>query len=293
MKKAVAILLILLTSLSVLSAESVYLRLAMVEGDEHPHARACEYFARIANRSSEGAINIRLYPDSELGTAARSTEQLKFGGIQLSLIDLKQLPGVIQGMNSILSAFDLTSKASAMESFEYYREDIEELLRDNGITLLSVFSPKLSCFYSLKHNFFSLSDFSGLTIGVGESSWMRSVLESKGITTRVAVEKDIITAMNNLYIDAATDSFIDLCLSNRYAFSKCVSVTETGTLPTLLLINTKVLESLPAEDQLIMHNAARRAAYYADTLLEREEEDWLERAMEEKIFCILEADDEA
>lgn len=293
MKKAAVILIILLISLSFLSAENVYLRLAMVEGDEHPHARACEYFARIANRSSEGSINIRLYPDSELGTAARSTEQLEFGGIQLSLIDLKQLPGVIQGMNNILSSFDLTDRSTAMASFELYREDIEKLLEDNGITLLSVFSPKLSCFYSLKHNFFSPADFSGLTIGVGESSWMRAVLESHGVTTRVAVEKDIITALSNLYIDAAVDSFIDLCLSSRYAFSNCISITETGTLPTLLLINTKVLESLSAEEQLIVRNAARRAAYYADSLLERAEEEWLERAMGEKIFCYLENMDEA
>lgn len=288
MRRITALLICLLLSLSALSAESAYLRLALVQGQEHPHAKACEYFSRIVSRSTEGNVNIKLYTSASLGNASKTIEQLKFGGIQLALVDMHQLVTGIPGLSAIVSDMDTTDRQSAYTTFNENIDRITKLLEENDMTLLAAFYPKLNSIYSLRHNFNAMDDFHLRTIGIGEGSWIRSFLESKGIHTRVAEDKDIVIAMNNYYIDAALDPFIDFALSSRYPFANCITITESGTLPSLLIINTKVKNQLPEEAQAQLMTAAGRAAFYADTLLRRQEESWLSRAKGEKVLSLLE-----
>ena len=287
MKRFISIVLLLLL-LFPLFAEAKYLRFSLVQSGEHPHAKASEYFARMVTRATNGEINIKLYTSSLTGSASKNIEQLEFGGIQLALVDLEAVAKSIPEIKEIVDRYNFSSREEAYQDFLDNKAQVEEILKENGITLLSVFYPKLNCFYSPLKKVGSEEVIKHLIIGVGEDSYYSSFLNSYGLETKVVAEKDMIMALNNLYIDAAFGPFIDFCLSNRYAFTKNLSITETGALPSLLVINSKVLSLLKGEERELLKEAANKASFYADSLLKRSEESWISRAQGEKEFAALE-----
>lgn len=121
-------------------AHPVFLRYADEQSQQYPSTAAGHEFARICHERSHGAILVRVYDDRRLGLEAELVEQIRFGGIDLARVHVRNLEELspVAARMSEFGAFASASDIEAQMKGPQGKALVEELLAEK-IVLLSWF----------------------------------------------------------------------------------------------------------------------------------------------------------
>ena len=223
-----------------------------------------EKFAEEVERLSDCEMRINVYANSSLGGDTELLESCMCGDIpfvvqntapqvsylpRLCLFDLPCVFGDITELHAVLDQEEFMDKINAIYS-------------EKGIELLAMSDQNFRVMTSNK-NIESLSDFSGIKIRTMENSYHMEFWRAIGANPTPMAFSEVYIGLQQNTIDAQENPY-EVIVSNKF-YEQQDYVVQTNHLPHLLSLvtNQEFLESLPQEQQDIIHEAAEIACDYA------------------------------
>ena len=248
----------------------------------YPTVQAARRFADQVYQETDGRIEIRVYPNAELGDEVSTVQQLTFGGIDFcrcSLSNLSdyseetlvlQLPYLYEDQEHMWRVLDGDIGAQVKQSFGC-----------SGLVALSWFDAGVRNFYTTDREIRSLEDMQGLKIRVQQSALAEDMVEALGAEAVPIVYEAVKDALQTGEIDGAENNWASYEAMEHDEIARNYTVDEHMRVPELMLVSSATWEQLSPEDQATIQRCADAAGLY-------ERELWIAREASAREKCLRE-----
>lgn len=227
----------------------------------HPVHKGMEVFASKAAEISGGQLEVKIFPDGQLGSEREVLELLQIGSISMTKVS-----------------------AAAMANFapEYKVLGIPYLFRDKehlfrvlegptGRAMLEAGSDYLLkgiCFYDAgSRSFYTTekpvkqpSDLDGMKIRVMSDQMSVNMVNALGGSATPMSYGELYTALQQGVVDGAENNPPSFVTSRHYEICKYYSLDEHSSLPDVLVMGTKYWNTLNEQEQTWIQEAADASA---------------------------------
>ncbi|SET66150.1 tripartite ATP-independent transporter solute receptor, DctP family [Natronincola peptidivorans] len=276
------------------ATETITMRLAEVHAEGYSTTMGNREFARLVEERTDGRIKIEVYPGGVLGDEKSVTEQVQFGALDFARVSLAPVTEFEPSLNVLMLPY-LYKDGDHM--FRILNGDIGNQLlanlEENGIVGLAWYDGGARNFYNTQREIKSPEDMRGLQIRVQETRLMMDLITALGASPVPLPFGDVYSALQTGVIDGAENNWPSYDSTGHYEVAKYFTVDEHIRIPEILMTNTKVMESLSAEDQEIIRQAAREAGEYQRTLWLQSEEESKQKVIDAgSVITYLESNEE-
>ncbi|WP_439488696.1 TRAP transporter substrate-binding protein [Algoriphagus sp.] len=232
-------------------------------GITHPVHEAMLFLAQKVEEKSGGKMVVKVYPNQQLGSERELVELLQIGSL-----------GMTKVSSAALEGFAPTMQVFGMPYL--FRDDAHQLAVLNGeIGKKLLLDPEKYllrglCYYDAgKRSFYTKSkpvdkpsDLAGLKIRVMESNTASNMVKSLGGSPTPVSYGELYTALQQGIVDGAENNAPSLYTSKHYEVCKFYSIDEHTALPDVMIVSTKVWNSLSEQEQQWLQEAADESAVY-------------------------------
>ena len=226
------------------------LRLGHTLDTQHSVHKAMVHFGERLNALSNGAMNVKIYPSSQLGTEREMIELLQIGSLSMTKVSASPLEGFVPAMKifSIPYIFrdnDHFWKVLNSEVGQGLLAGVEPF-RLKG---LAYYDAGSRSFYTNNKPVRTPADLAGMKIRVLNSpTAVRTVRELGGAATPVAWG-ELYTALQQGVVDGAENNPPSYYLSRHYEIARYYSLDEHTSVPDVMLMSLRVWENLTEQQQ--------------------------------------------
>ena len=231
-------------------SEITTLRLGHTLDTQHSVHKAMVHFGERLNALSNGAMNVKIYPSSQLGTEREMIELLQIGSLSMTKVSASPLEGFVPAMKifSIPYIFrdnDHFWKVLNSEVGQGLLAGVEPF-RLKG---LAYYDAGSRSFYTNNKPVRTPADLAGMKIRVLNSpTAVRTVRELGGAATPVAWG-ELYTALQQGVVDGAKNNPPSYYLSRHYEIARYYSLDEHTSVPDVMLMSLRVWENLTDQQQ--------------------------------------------
>lgn len=248
----------------------------------YPTVQAARRFAEQVKQETDGRIEIRVYPNAELGDEVSAARQISYGGIDFcrcSLSNLSdyseetlvlQLPYLYEDRDHMWRVLDGDIGAQVKDSFQ-----------GSGMVALSWFDAGVRNFYTTEEAIRCLEDMQGMKIRVQQAELAEDMVEALGAEAVPIVYEAVKDALQTGEIDGAENNWASYEAMHHDEIARYYTVDEHMRVPELMLVSRATWEQLSAEDQATIQRCADAAGLY-------ERELWTARETSAREKCLRE-----
>ena len=230
-------------------------------------------FAELMKERTGGAVNVQVFPNSQLGNEKDVTEQVRNGMIQMAVIGIPFLAnlngwgplGVIQ-MPFVLKQ-DTEEAQNAMMNkllrLPFMTEALAKAPEVSGVRALD-----LNWFYGMRHvttgkkQVTKVDDLKGMKIRTPDAPLFRLPIAALGAAVTPLAFSEVYTALQMGVVDGQENPANTIFTSKFYEVQKYMSLTGHMTQSLLPIINEKFFQSLSPELRAIFEKSARDAGEF-------------------------------
>jgi len=232
-------------------------------GVTHPVHEAMEYMAQLVEEKSKGKMEIRIYPNQQLGTERELVELLQIGSL-----------GMTKVSSATLESFAPKIQVLSMPYLFRDDEHRDKVLKGEIGKQLLLEGEKYwlrgLCYYDAgKRSFYtktkpveSPDDLKGLKIRTLESNMAINMIKSFGSSPTPVSYGELYTALQQGIVDGAENNPPSLYTSRHYEVCKFYSVNEHTAVPDVVIISTKVWNLLNEQEKQWIQEAADESAEF-------------------------------
>jgi len=258
-------------------AAPIIIKFSHVVANETPKGQAANYFKKLAEERTKGAVKVEVYPNSQLYKDKEEMEALQMGAVQMlapSLAkfaplglkefevfdlpfifdDYKELHKVTQGPVGAKLLKRLESKG--LLGLAYW---------DNGFKVMSANKP-------LKN----VTDFRGLKMRIQNSKVLDSQMRSVGAIPQMLAFSEVYQALQTGVVDGTENPPSNLYTQKMHEVQKYVTLSNHGYLGYAVLVNKKFWLGLPTDIRTALESALKDATKYANDVAKKDNDDALE-----------------
>lgn len=236
------------------------LALAHNMAENHTVHIALEEFANRVYELSDGRIQIKIYPNGQLGSEVEVLEQLMAGVVAMTKVSA---PGLAT-YNNAYHTFGLPYLFDNTEDF-YHVMDSDEMrdfflsTEDDGFVALTYYTSGARSFYTKNKAIRTPSDLKGLKIRVQDMASQIDMMQALGGTPVAMAYGDVYTSLQTGIIDGTENNETALTTGLHGEVCKVFSVDEHAMIPDVLVMSSEVWERIAPEDREIILQAARES----------------------------------
>ena len=233
------------------SAENpLVLTLAHGLSETHTVHIAMTQFAEEVNEKTDGRVQIKIFPNGQLGSENENLEQLQAGVIAMTKVSA---PGLAT-YNEAYNAFGLPYIFNDTEDF-YHVMDSQQMqdfflsTGDDGFVTLTYYASGARAFYTKDRAIRTPADLKGLKIRVQDMKSQTDMMNYLGGIPVAMSYGDVYTSLQTGIIDGTENG--EVC--------KVYSVDQHAMIPDVLIMSEKVWKQISPEDQEIILEAAHNS----------------------------------
>jgi tripartite ATP-independent transporter DctP family solute receptor len=228
----------------------------------HPVHKAMVYMAQKVSEKSNGRIRVEVFPNEQLGTEKECIEALQLGYMAIT----KTSTAVMEGFVPKMKIFGIPY---LFRDSEHYLKVLngpigKELLlagQSKGLRGLCYYDAGARSFYA-KKEIKSPADLQGLKVRVMKSEMSIDMIEDMGGLPTPISWGELYTSLDQGVVDAAENNPPSFRTSRHYEVCHYYALDEHTRLPDILIISTKVWNSLSPEFQQILQEAVDESVEY-------------------------------
>lgn len=259
------ICLLLYFSSFVFAGEEKYvLKLAhysMVGGQED---RACHKFKEIAEETSNGKLEVNIYPGGQLGEEMEIAQGVLMGTLPMAMVCPMDYRDIVDGfgIDNLPFLFDSVNKSINIFNFSEIGKGLEEKLIQKGVRILGWNT------YGARHLIFNdkdvktYKDLQGLKLRSPESDMFIMMFESMGVRPTPITWGEAYLSLQTGVADGMDTPIVDIKIMHFYEVAKYCLLTGHMLGNMILTINEKTFQELPSKLQEIVLYAGREAINY-------------------------------
>jgi TRAP-type transport system periplasmic protein len=229
----------------------------------HPQNLASAYFEQILEERSDGAIDVEVYPNAQLGDARTIVEGVQLGTIEMGDVENGTMSGFVPeaalwDMPYLFSSLDQAHEVLDGE----IGQKIQDLYLNIGIRHLAYNDGGFRYFTNSVRPVYSIADMKGLKIRVMESNVMINSINAFGASAVPMAFSELYTALQQGTVDGQENPLDLIYAQNYYEVQKYISLSEHFYYPRQYIIGEDFYQSLPSDLQEIVVTAAKDACTY-------------------------------
>jgi len=258
----VSFYLVLLASCSTRQDVKV-LKLAHGLDINHPVHQAMVYMADKLAEKSAGKMQVDIYPSGQLGAERELIELLQIGSLSMTKVSASP-------MESFVPEMKIFSIPYVFRNNEHFWNVLngpigQRLLltgQDYFLRGLCYYDAGSRSFYTKKVPVNSPVDLKGLKIRVMKSLTAVKMVQALGGAATPISWGELYTALQQGVVDGAENNPPSFYLSKHYEVCKNYSLDEHTSVPDILLMSTRVWESLTSDQQGWLQEAVDESVIY-------------------------------
>ena len=243
------------------SAENpLVLTLAHGLSEAHTVHIAMTQFAEEVNEKTDGRVQVKIFPNGQLGSENENLEQLQAGVIAMTKVSA---PGLAT-YNEAYNAFGLPYIFNDTEDF-YHVMDSQQMqdfflsTGDDGFVTLTYYTSGARSFYTKDKAIRTPADLKGLKIRVQDMKSQTDMLNALGGIPVAMAYGDVYTSLQTGIIDGTENNETALTTGKHGEICKVFSTDEHAMIPDVLVMSAKTWAAISPEDQEIILEAAHES----------------------------------
>ena len=239
------------------SAENpLVLTLAHGLSEAHTVHIAMTQFAEEVNEKTDGRVQVKIFPNGQLGSENENLEQLQAGVIAMTKVSA---PGL-----AAYNAFGLPYIFNDTEDF-YHVMDSQQMqdfflsTGDDGFVTLTYYTSGARSFYTKDKAIRTPADLKGLKIRVQDMKSQTDMMNYLGGIPVAMSYGDVYTSLQTGIIDGTENNETALTTGKHGEVCKVYSVDQHAMIPDVLIMSEKVWKQISPEDQEIILEAAHNS----------------------------------
>jgi TRAP-type transport system periplasmic protein len=225
-----------------------------------------QMFKKLVEERSKGRIRVDVFPAAQLGSEVAMVEGLRLGSIDVICANAPNAAAFIPelGLFSVAYLFKDLAHFERVVNDQKFAQRMENLVagKNLGIKLVGFYAAGVRNIYSRKGSVGSPDDLKGVKIRVQNNPVEVKVWKAFGAIPTPMNFGEVYQALQSGVLDAAENGLAVIESNKHYEAAKFVSQTEHQRNLSALYINEKKLNSLPADLQKVVLQAAKEAAVY-------------------------------
>lgn len=229
--------------------------------DDDPYHVTALTFKQIVEEKTDGRITVNEYPSSQLGSEPEMWEGMQTGTCDMAVMTNAYVSTYVPAYGALDLPFifsDLEQARSVLDS-DFGQSLIDEM-SGTGVTCLAFSEGGFRQLCTRSSAIRTPGDLAGLKIRCMETKIYLSAYEALGVNATPMAWGELLTALQQGTVDGC-DAPLSVLYTNGFP-DICTYIDNVNLFysPLPLCISTSVFESLSAEDQQILLDAAAEAA---------------------------------
>lgn len=246
-------------SVSVACAAPVTLKLGHIADPQNPYAQGAEKFGQLVKAKTNGSVDIKIFPSSQLGNQRDLIEGLTFGTVDMTLtstavygnfvpeVGAFDLPFIFRDIDHIYKVLDTIGMETA------------KLGEARGIKTLCMMENGMRHMTNNRQPIRVPADMKGLKIRVMEQPIYIAMMKLLDASPTPMSFGEIYTSLQKGVIDGQENPLAHICTSRFYEVQKYVSLTAHTYSAEPMLISLNAWKKLSPEQQAAVQEAATEA----------------------------------
>ncbi len=256
------------------AAPSVVIKLGHIAEPEHPYGKGADQFAKLVAEKSGGDIEVKVFPNSQLGGQKDLIEGLVFGSVDMALVGSAAL-GQFQPK---ISLFDLPflfdDRPHAFRSLDTVGMEIGQALEPRGIKLLGYMENGIRHMTNNVRPIKTPEDMKGLKIRVQTNKIHIEMIKALGASPTPMDLSELYSAMQQGTVDGQENPSAHIYTKRFYEVQKYASLTAHAYAPEPMLISMISWKKLTPKQQKIVQDAANESVAWQRKVSEDEDNDY-------------------
>ncbi|HWP51494.1 MAG TPA: TRAP transporter substrate-binding protein [Clostridia bacterium] len=259
----------------VTSTNKITIRLAYDVAEAHPsHKATVEKFQTALEGISGGNITVELYPNSQLGSLAENLESMRIGDLEMTYLNDGTIGAVVPEWNLVGLPYLWTSLDAAHEALD---GDFGQLLNEKlksatGIINLGWGDVGFRNITNSSRSIKTPEDMKGLKIRTMTNALHVEYFTALGAIPTPMSFSELFTALQQKTVDGQENPTALIYNNALYETQSYMSVTEHVFTAIGMCIAGEFYNSLPADYQAVIAEAAANTMTYQRELITAENE---------------------
>lgn len=252
-------------------AEPIVIKFSHVVAPDTPKGKGATKFEELAELYTNGAVDIQVYPNSQLYKDKEELEALQLGAVQMLAPSLAKFgPLGVQDFE----VFDLPFMFDGYDSLHRVTKgEVGKMLlaklEDKGITGLAYWDNDLKIM-SANSPLYVPDDFLGLKMRIQSSKVLEAQMNALGAVPQVMAFSEVYQALQTGVVDGTENPPSNMYTQKMYEVQKYATLSRHGYLGYAVIVNKKFWDELPAEVRDGLGKAMDEATDYANGIAKAE-----------------------
>jgi C4-dicarboxylate-binding protein DctP len=266
-----------LTTMTAFAQQPVVIKFSHVVALDTPKGKSIEYFKKLVEERSKGAIKVDVYPNSQLYKDKEELEAIQLGAVQMLAPSLGKFgPLGIREFDVFNLPFLFENDGSVDRVTQgKIGKDLLKKLETRGITGLTYWDNGyfvMTANKALKKP----EDFRGLKIRVQSSKVSEAEVRSLGAMPQVVAFSEVYQALQTGVVDGSDfPTLTNLYTQKIYEVQKHITLSNHSYLGYAVIINKKFWEALSEQNKRIIAGAIKDSTSFNNQLVKKDTDDAL------------------
>jgi C4-dicarboxylate-binding protein DctP len=269
---------LLACSFAVHAADPIVIKFSHVVAVDTPKGKASEYFKKLAEERTKGAVKVEIYPNSQLYKDKEELEALQLGAVQMLAPSLAKF-GPLGARE--FEVFDLPYMFDSYADLHKVTQGpigagMLKRLESKGIIGLGFWDngfKQMSANKMLK----TPEDMKGMKVRIQSSKVLDAQMRALGANPQVMAFSEVYQAMQTGVVDGAENPLSNVYTQKMHEVQKFLSITDHGYLGYAVIVNKKFWDGLPADTRTTLEGAMKDATKLANDIAKQENDEALEK----------------
>ncbi|MDO6737990.1 TRAP transporter substrate-binding protein [Wenyingzhuangia sp. 2_MG-2023] len=226
----------------------------------HPVHKGIVVFQKELAKISEGNLNVKIFPDGQLGGERETLELLQIGSISMTKVSAAT-------MANFVPEYGAVSIPYVFKDLEHCHRVLEgavgEILLEKGterwLRGLCFYDAGSRSFYTAKKPIKTAEDVKGLKIRVMNDPTAIKMVSALGGSATPMAYGELYTALQQGVVDGAENNIPSFVTSRHFEVCKYYSLDQHTYIPDVLIIGTKTLSRLSEQEKAWVFSAAKKS----------------------------------
>lgn len=250
-----AIMAVFLSS-SLVFAAPVTLKLGHIAEPENVYGQGADHFAKRVKELSNGEIEVKVYPSSQLGNQRDLVEGLGLGTVDMTLTGTAVLGNFIPEMAVFDLPFIFRDVNHAYKALDTIGMDMAKKGEAQGMITLAMWENGIRHMTNNRQPIKTPNDMKGLKVRVMEQPVYIEMMKSLGASPTPMAMSELYTALQKGVIDAQENPLGHIATKRFNEVQKYLSLTGHTYAPEPLLISSIAWNKLTPQQKEIIKQAA-------------------------------------
>lgn len=273
------------------NGETKVLRLSTHLSIDHSTMQMAQKFKELLVEKSGGSLDVEFYTDGQLGGQTENCESLKAGTLDMTIIDTGTLANYNPAAGILDMPYLFATKEQAIEtvSGDIGKDFMDMVTETTGIRPISLQTIAFRSTLLKDTVIETLDDFKGVKVRIPENPSIEACFSALGATPVAIPSGEAYTAVQTGVTNGLEGNMEYIAQMKFYEVANVYNLTEHVMTFTAFCMSDSVYQSLTAEQQTAIDEAAAEAMDYFYDLYEDIEAD-AKQAMEDGGVSFVEID---